>query len=182
MTNHSRDGASKLNRGKGDLMPGVPKRIIILLSGIPATRKSTFARYLAREYGFTHYDLECYPHGWPHPELKPTWDSDRTAFVAQLRQHHDRIALDWGFPVHCLPVVKELQACGVKLVWFDGDVARAREAFVQRGKFTVTDFKNQVEAVQKAGYPASPGSVVVPALSASGVFLDPHQIESIVFR
>jgi adenylate kinase family enzyme len=47
----------------------IPEKIKILLSGIPATRKSTFGRYLAREHGFTHCDLECHPRGWPHPEL-----------------------------------------------------------------------------------------------------------------
>jgi hypothetical protein len=163
-------------------MSGVPTQTVILLSGIPATRKSTFGRYLARKHGFAHYDMECHPHGWPHPELKEKWDSDRTAFVAHLRQHHDRIALDWGFPVSCLFLVTELQACGVKLVWFDGDVARARQAFVQRGGIAVTEFDGQVAAIQKAGYPASLDCVLVPALSASGVFLDQRQIEGIVFR
>ena len=51
----------------------IPKQAIILLSGVPATGKSEFARHLAREYGFAHYDLECHPRGWPHPELKATW-------------------------------------------------------------------------------------------------------------
>jgi broad-specificity NMP kinase len=83
-------------------VPGVPKQAVILLSGIPATGKSSFARYLALEHRFAHYELECYPKGWPHPELKGKWDTDRSAFVAQARQHHDRIALDWGFPVSCI--------------------------------------------------------------------------------
>jgi hypothetical protein len=65
----------------------IPKRIVILLSGIPATRKSAFARYLVREHSFAHYDLECHPRGWPHSELKETWDADRSAFVAQLQQY-----------------------------------------------------------------------------------------------
>jgi hypothetical protein len=39
----------------------IPKETIILLSGIPAARKSTFGRYLASEHGFAHYDIECYP-------------------------------------------------------------------------------------------------------------------------
>ena len=159
----------------------LPKQTVILLSGIPATRKSTFARYLAREHGFAHYDMECYPHRWPHPELYGTWNSDRPAFVAQLRQLHDRIALDWGFPPHCLPLVRELQACSVRLIWFDGEVALAREAFKQRGGIDVTYFDEQVANIQKAGYPAPLDCVIVPALSASGVFLDPRQIESLVF-
>jgi hypothetical protein len=159
----------------------VPNQVIILLAGIPATGKSEFARYLARDHGFAHYDMESYPGGWPHPELKGKWDTDRPAFVAQVRQHHDRIILDWGFPVSCLSLVKELQAQGVQLIWFAGDVARAREAYVLRGGMAVTDFDRQVEAIRRAGCPAPLNCVVVPALSTSGVFLDQHQIESIIF-
>src|ERR1700741_2730740 len=110
----------------------ISEQIVILLSGIPATGKSEFARYLAREHRFAHYDLECYPRGWPKPELKETWDTDRTAFVSELLEHHGRIALDWGFPARCLPWVKELEKCDVKLVWCDGAIARAKEIFVQR--------------------------------------------------
>jgi hypothetical protein len=162
-------------------MPGVPTRIIILLSGMPATRKSTFGRYLAREHGFAHYDLECYPRGWPNPELKQIWDSDLASFEAELLQSHGRVALDWGFPVSCISLVKELQAAGVKLIWFDGDLTRARQAFIERGGIAVTAFDRQVKEIQQAGFPASLDCVVVPALSASGVFSDPRQIESLVF-
>ena len=158
----------------------IPNGAVILLSGMPGTGKSTFARHLAREHGFAHYDLERFPNGWPHQELKSTWDANRSAFVAQIRQHHDRIALDWGFPVSCLSWVEELQKCGVKLVWFDGDVACARRVFEQRGR--AAGFDAQVAAIQKAGYPASFNCIVVPALSASGVFLEQHQIESKIFR
>jgi hypothetical protein len=159
----------------------VPNQVIILLSGIPATGKSDFARHLARDHGFAHYDMESYPRGWPHPELKGKWDSDRPTFVAQVRLHHDRITLDWGFPISCLSRVKELQAQGVQLIWFAGDVARAREAYVLRGGIAVTDFDRQIEAIQRARYPASLDCVVVPALSAAGDFLDQRQIERIIF-
>ena len=114
-------------------LPLFQKQAIILLSGVPATGKSAFARHLARECGFAHYDLECHPRGWPHPELKATWDASRSGFVAQLRQYHERIVLDWGFPPSAVPWVEELRRSGAKLVWFDGDIARAQQVFVQRG-------------------------------------------------
>lgn len=159
----------------------VPRQIVILLSGIPATRKSTFARHLAREHGFAHYDLECYPGGWPIPELKETWDTDRTAFVAQLRQHHDRVVLDWGFPPRCFPWVRQLTDQGVKLIWIDGAVSRAREEFQKRGGIDMRHFDTQVEAIKQAGYPHTLNCLVVPGLSASGDFLEPVQIERVIF-
>lgn len=161
----------------------IPKQSAILLSGIPATGKSTFASYLSREHSFAHYDLECHPLGWPHPELKAVWDSSRRAFITQLRQHHNRIALDWGFPVSYLSWVKELQKEGVRLIWFAGDLARAREVFSSRcGNKGLEIFDNQVTAVQKANYPIPLDCTVVHALSSSGTFLDLSQIERRVFE
>ena len=157
------------------------KQTVILLSGIPATRKSTFARYLASEHGFAHYNLECDPRDWPHPELKAKWDDDRTAFVAELRKYHDRVVLDWGFPVSCSSWISELIDQGVRLVWFDGDVTRAREAFIKRGGISPEYFDRQVEAIKRASYPDSLDCVIVPSLSVDGIFLDSRQIERIVF-
>ena len=119
----------------------------------------------------------------PHPELYKTFLNDRHAFVKWLRQQHERTVLDWGFPVRCLSWVDELRTCGVRLIWFSGDIAHAREEFKKRGdgKGPEDNFNKQVTAIQKEGYPASLDCVIVPALSSSGVFLDQHQIENIVF-
>ncbi len=159
----------------------VPEESLILLSGVPATGKSTFGRYLSREHGFAHYDLECHPRGWPHPDLKPTWEASRQAFVAELKQHHKRVALDWGFPVHCLPIVNELRGQGVRLIWFDGDRSRARSVFQERGGLALSDFETQVAAIDTAGYPARLNCVVVQALSAEGAFMEARAIEHRVF-
>lgn len=174
-------GIGKANYAK-EVHDVIPKQVVILLFGILATGKSKFARHLAREHGFAHYDLECWPRGWPSPELKTLWDTDRAAFVLQIRQNHDRVILDWGFPVSCVPWVRELRDEDVRLVWFDGDVHRAREAFARRGGIDMAVFQEQVWRIQRAGYPGSLNCLVVPALSASGVFLDEHSIESIVFQ
>lgn len=72
---------------------------VLLVSGIPATGKSGFCRYLAREHGFAHYDLECYPRGWPIPQLHQVWERSRGEFVAELYRLHERVAVDWGFPL-----------------------------------------------------------------------------------
>ena len=159
----------------------IPEESFLLLSGVPATGKSTFGRYLAREHGFAHYDLECHPRGWPHPDLKAAWEVSRQAFVAQLKQRHKRVALDWGFPVHCLPMVDELCAQGLRLIWFDGHRGRARAVFQERGGLALTAFDAQVSAIDQAGYPASLNCVVVQALSAKGTFMKSRTIERRVF-
>src|SRR5438309_10557265 len=105
----------------------IPKETIILLSGIPATRKSTFGRYLASQHGFAHYDIECYPSSWPQPELYKTFLNDRHAFVKQLREQHDLTVLDWAFAVRGLPWVDELLRCGVSSIGFSDDISHARE-------------------------------------------------------
>ena len=160
----------------------IPEKSIILLSGIPATGKSTFGRYLSRKHQFAYYDLECHPRGWPHPEFKPTWDDSRSDFVAMLRRHHDRTALDWGFPPECLPWVNQLQAQGVRLIWFSGDLDCARRVFEQRGGIDPHRFDDQIRKIRDAEFPELLDCVVVEALPASGVFLDMTQIERIVFQ
>jgi hypothetical protein len=159
----------------------VPTTCVLLLSGIPATGKSSFGRYLARDHNFAHYDLECHPRGWPHPELKPVWDWSRADFAAQLKVFHPRVALDWGFPIVGISWVRELLAAGVRLVWFAGDIARARELFLKRGGISVTDFDAQVESIQRYGLPRPLECVCVEALLSSGVFKDPRRILEEIF-
>ena len=156
---------------------------VILVSGIPATGKSEFARYLASEHKFAHYDMEHFPVGWPCQELKEIWEKSRPAFVAFLRQEHQRSVLDWGFPPSSLTLVNELRNCGVQLVWFDGDVAAARKQFEKRaeGDHSIKDFDGQVTAIKAAQFPAVLNCIVIPALSAQGVFLDQRKIERLIF-
>jgi hypothetical protein len=141
---------------------------LLLVAGIPATGKSTLCRFLAREYGFATYDLECFPRGWPMPGLKAIWARSRADFVKALRDHHSRVALDWGFPPRCIQWVEELQAAGARLVWLTGDVAHARIIYVQRGGLDERDFDNQVRDIASARYPELLHAKVVAALTPEG--------------
>lgn len=164
----------------------VPSQIIILLTGIPASGKSEFAKHLVNKYGFVQYDLERFPEGWPESqrqEEKKLWDRSRPAFVSQVRDKYRRVVLDWGFPAHCLPWVQELQFSGVNLVWFDADIRRARENYLGRKKGDLVCFDSQVAAIKQAGFPNKlRDCIVVESLPASGEFLSRSAIESRIFQ
>jgi hypothetical protein len=99
----------------------------------------------------------------------------------QLRKHHDKIVLDWGFPPRCLPWVEELRKSGVKLVWFNGDIDRARQVFVQRGGMAVQTFENQITDIRNANFPASLDCVVIERLPATGKFMDNLRVADMIF-
>jgi len=164
----------------------IPNQSTLLLSGIPATGKSAFAKHLVGKWDFVHYDLESYPDGWPQSgreEEYRLWGTDRRVFVSSITQKYDRIVLDWGFPVPYLGWIQELQAAGVKLVWFDGDTHRARENFIRRGKGNVHDFDRQVEQIQLARFPdALRDCTILKSLSSQGKFLSFASLERLVFH
>ena len=148
---------------------------LLLIAGIPATGKSTACRILARDHGFAHYDMECHPRGWPAPELKTIWDRSRPSFVSALRSRHTRIALDWGFPPHCLDWVAELQALGARLIWLTGDVAQARRFFIQRGGQSVSLFDDQVARIRAAHFPDVLNAQVIVSLTPLD-YRDPAEV------
>jgi hypothetical protein len=160
----------------------VPDEVILLLTGVPATGKSTFGRYLGRELGFAHYDLECFPRGWAHADPWPLWrQQDFPAFIAQLSALDSRVVLDWGFPPHCYPIVEELRRLGATAVWFDGDRRRARELYIERAENNVALFDKQVAAIDAADLPCSLACRVVNTLGATGLPLDSRILAQTVF-
>jgi len=150
--------------------------MVVLFSGLPATGKSSFCRYLAHEHGFAHYNLEIFPDGWPQPSLKPLWDADRLDFVRRLEAAHPRVALDWGFPPSFLPWVEELSRAGVRIVWFSADPEQARKAFTARGGVDIGHFDLQIEAIRKANLPDAMTATTLETLGSDGQFLSPSQI------
>jgi hypothetical protein len=142
--------------------------VIIHVSGIPATGKSLFCRYLAREHGFTHYDMECFPRGWPIPSLKSVWDASPQQFVREAGKQHGKVAIDWGFPVGCVDLVRELPEAGATLVWFTGEVDHARRLFIERGGLDPGSFDHQVQEIEKYGLPEVLDAKVINTLTSEG--------------
>lgn len=152
--------------------------MVTLFSGVPASGKSEFCRYLARQRGYAHYDLERFPAGWPRPDFKNAWDRDRAEFVRLLNATHLNVALDWGFPPACGPIVEELVRAGARVVWFAAETKPAREAFLARGDIPVAAFDHQIQLIQRAGLPGSMGLESIESLDANGRFKAPETIES----
>ncbi|MGB8409122.1 MAG: hypothetical protein WCE58_04340 [Gallionella sp.] len=156
--------------------------VILLVSGIPATGKSTFAKYLVQKYNFTHFDLEQPYQAWPDPDLHAIWDQSRSEFVKHLRSRYKRVVLDWGFPQSCLSWVQELQSQDVHVVWFTGNISQARKAFIARsGSDSAINFDNQVSDISSMSLPESLNCTVIPALSNDGVFLSGEAAVRLIF-
>ncbi len=142
---------------------------VLLITGLPATGKSHFAQFLAREEKFASYDMERYPDGWALPELHRDWEHNRALFVAKLRQRHPEGAvLDWGFPPNCLPWVKELEEVGAQCIWFTGDRERLRERFIARGGQPVQCFDTQIRNIDDARLPDNLTWLAIETLNAQG--------------
>lgn len=142
--------------------------ILLHVSGIPATGKSSFCRYLAREHGFAHYDLECFPRGWPHPELMSLLQSAPVDLVSKLRELHGNVAIDWGFPVACIDIVHAFRNADVRLVWFRGNIEHARKLFIKRGGIDLQKFETQVDNITQARLPMGLEATIVDALTPRG--------------
>lgn len=158
-------------------------RPLLLLSGIPATGKSSFGRWLEQEQGFVHLDYEN--GGLDRFGLTPAWRAicqipppDVTAFVSALTALQRPVAFDWGFPLPFLPLVEALHNAGIIAWWFDGDRAAARAAFVRRATVPVAALDIQMSAIG-ASQPLLAdfyGSRVIQAISADGTFRKPQEI------
>jgi hypothetical protein len=109
----------------------------LLIAGIPATGKSTFARWLVEQHGY---------HRCPSGE-EP--GSDFLSEVIATRSAWPDVVIDWGFPVGWLPHVRNWIADGVEPWWFDGDRDAARQIFLSRSDHPATpaDWDRQLAAI-----------------------------------
>jgi hypothetical protein len=156
-----------------------------LISGIPASGKSTFCRWLEEKKGFLHLNVEedgvLDRHG-----LAAEWlalfgaSATATPFIEALEKFTRPVVIDWGFPPECLDTVRNLFEAGVMLWWFAADWTVARRKFIQRGnaKGPVSVFDIQLRKIQAAlpEINALFGSHKEYALPSTGIYTTPETI------
>ena len=162
--------------------------IIVLLSGIPATGKTSFGKWLEEQKGFLHIDREndiqwkdCYRKAALETALQ---SSGPDCFIKKAHKIGKPIALDWGFPPCALPIVRELQSSGAVPWWFNGGRKIARSKFVERGGgIGLNCFDIQMNAIEQHWHDISDifNTRIIETLRSDGSYLEPELIYEIMF-
>jgi hypothetical protein len=155
---------------------------LLLIAGIPATGKSHFGRWLAREHEYVHVDIEEAGR-LESLRLGAAWNAcfqtgDVSLLVAELRALGPHVVLDWGFPPEWLHVVREMKGAGVDIWWLDGDRARAREEFVKRRTVPVSALDVQMTKIQSrwADIQDLFGSNRIDVIASNGQRMPPEEM------
>ena len=154
-----------------------------LISGIPASGKSSFCRWLGEKKGFLHLNVEK-PGVLDQYGLAPAWNTlvgvDATAapFMGALAKMKCPVVIDWGFPPEHLDAVRKLFKAGIMLWWFAADWAVARRKFQLRRYPHVQDFDIQIRKIEAAlpEINALFRSHVEYALPSTGIYTSPEKI------
>jgi hypothetical protein len=157
---------------------------LIFLSGIPASGKTHFGRWLAREHGFIHVEFEdktvraCLGLAAGRNALKGCGNADPLITAAQ--NLGPRVLFDWGFPPSWLFAVARFAELGAELWWFDGDRVRARQDFVQRNTGVLDAFDRQLLRITQSWSEITAlfGRRQIDVLSANGERLHAESIRA----
>lgn len=152
-------------------------REVIYISGIPATGKSSFCRHLERQHGYHHCDFDKLLQCRPFPAPFDLLDRSCELFVSEIIHQWHHVVIDWGFPVACLPRVREFRNAGVRLIWFDGDIMIARRVYERRqGAAQLHYIDKQIAHIQESGLPNGLGAQIVQGYKRDGRFPPPEEL------
>jgi hypothetical protein len=154
-----------------------------LISGIPASGKSTFCKWLEAKKGFLHLDVEK-PGVLDRYGLATAWNdlfgasASAAPLIEALNRFNHPVAIDWGFPPEHLSTVRKLSEGGVMLWWFAADWTVARRKFMERGTLPVGLFDIQLRKIQTAlpDINALFRSHVEYTLPSTGIYTPPDKI------
>ena len=155
----------------------------LLISGIPASGKSTFCRWLEQNKGFPHLDVEK-PGVLDRYGLVAAWNAlfgaggAAAPFIEALDKFKRPVAIDWGFPPEHLDTVRKLFEANVMLWWFAADWSVARRKFKERGTLPVELFDIQIRKIEAAlpEINALFRSHVEYTLPSTGIYTPPDKI------
>lgn len=160
----------------------------LLISGVPATGKTRLGEWLSAEEGYLHLDAELPDDAGfhalgVHGRWGEAFQSGRSeGFVSALDALTKPVVMTWGFPPHCLFMVKSLIVAGMKAWWLSGDTSHARAAYVRRynggDPRHPSNFDRQLAAVDQQWLLIASvfGEHVVPGLSQNGQQRHPREI------
>lgn len=104
----------------------------ILITGVPASGKTTMGNWLAKNYGYTHLDFD----EEKHSNLIYKDDGGFDAIKRIIRESPQPFVISFGFvPVYLVWIVKMMMMKEVEAAfWFDADYEIAQELFEKRNK------------------------------------------------
>jgi hypothetical protein len=155
----------------------------LLISGIPASGKSTFCKWLEEKKGFLHLDVEK-PGVLDRYGLAIAWNAlfgasaSAAPFIEALDKFNRPVVINWGFPPEHLDAVRKLFEAGVMLWWFAADWAVARRKLKERGIIPVGLFDIQIRKIEAAlpDINALFRSHVEYTLPSTGIYTPPDKI------
>jgi len=77
--------------------------------------------------------------------------------------------------------VLELKMAGVQIIWFDADLAAAREKYLSRPSGDVSLFDAQIERIKRTKLPEGLDAISIKTLSAKGRFHSFKYISAKIF-
>lgn len=147
----------------------------ILISGIPGTGKSRFAKWLHDNHGFVHHDVD---------------DLQGVPSTAWLLQQ-DRLIVDWGFPANepslsrATAIIQSWISVGVEHWWFDGDREAALESFLHRNTVSKRAWDIQLKGINQ-NWPEIaalfPPNRRLSVISPGPAYLSDEEIFRVIFR
>lgn len=149
----------------------------LLITGIPATRKTTIGDYLEKTHGFLHLDLEIV-------------GADLNSFNFKAGNK----VITWGFPPgDCDDLVILLQKSGYKMIWFDSSdrkfaktlyIKRARELEKEHGQsfeISMSDFDRQMQKIELMDL-AKFNPIIIDTFGINGDILDEEKVCQEIFK
>ncbi len=148
--------------------------MILLITGIPGTGKTTIGDYLQEKYGFTHLDMENII-----LSLGVSYLQFLTNTISKAIELNQDIVITWGF----MPGVDDnrvlhLKKMGAKLIWFDGNREAARKAFLARGTVSELELDKQMRRIKNTDIIEIFKPIVFNTFKEDSSFLPKEEIAS----